>query len=291
MYTRMLFTTKFVRSAIALWVALLPLSLMSGTALAAGPPPNDTLSGAEEVFVGWHYMELDTEVLIEATNYDDDDQLKASSTCEFWGYEASVWYKFTALANDAVSIDASYSWPSAGILVGVESPDGGLVTVACGSGPVVLAEKGTTYYVMAFLESPVEPIGGRLGISFNIPGPPPTMDITVDRYGQVNASTGIATFSGTYTCSNAGWVLLNLSARQNVGRFTISGGGSFQPPYDPNQCDGTPQPWAVEAKPQNGKFAGGKSMIHLTDASACGDWGCTSVDTGWQTVQLRGGNK
>jgi hypothetical protein len=128
--------------------------------------------------------------------------------------------------------------------------------------------------------------GGLLNISFNEAPPPPTVEITVNRYGTFNAQTGVATISGTYTCTNGDFIDVFVDARQNVGRFTILGSGSF---FDFGTCDGTPHTWSAEVFPQNGKFAGGKTLT-LTFATSCGAFEC-GFDFVEQTVQLRGGGK
>jgi len=55
-----------------------------------------------------------------------------------------------------------------------------------------------------------------LSISFNAAPPPPSVDITVNRFGQVNARTGVATISGIYTCANGDFIDASVDARQDV---------------------------------------------------------------------------
>ena len=108
----------------------------------------------------------------------------------------------------------------------------------------------------------------------------------MNRYGQVNPRTGIATISGSYTCTNGDFFQASVDARQNVGRFSILGSGAF---FDFGTCDGASHTWAADVFPQNGKFAGGKAMT-VTFAISCGTFECA---TGYveQTIQLRGGRK
>ena len=100
--------------------------------------------------------------------------------------------------------------------------------------------------------------GGTLNSSFNGAPPPPVVDIAVNRYGKVNARTGIATISGNYTCTNAGFIEVFGDARQNAGRFTILGSFYF---FDTSTCDGAQHSWTAQVYPQSGKFAGGKAMM------------------------------
>jgi hypothetical protein len=140
-------------------------------------------------------------------------------------------------------VDVSQSNYSAGVLVGVGS-QGDLQTVACGPGAVTFfAAAGTTYYVLAIDDqSDGGSNGGDLSISFNEIPPPPTVDITVNRFGKFNARTGVATISGTYTCTNGDFIDVFVDARQNVGRFSILGSGGF---FDFGTCDECLTPGAL----------------------------------------------
>jgi len=222
----------------------------------------------------------------EATTDADDAQL--NSSCGAPATDASVWYAFTPAVNSNVFIDVSQSSYSAGVLVGIGS-QGNLQTVTCGPGGVFLtAFAGNTYYVLAIDDQfDGGGNGGSLSISFNELPPPPALDFTVNRFGEFNSTTGTATISGTYTCSNGDFLQVDGSARQSVGRIaTISGSFFF---FEFGTCDGTPHPWSAEVFPQSGKFKGGKALT-LTFAITCG-FGCASTD-GYieKTVQLRGGS-
>jgi len=220
----------------------------------------------------------------EATTDGDDAQLNA--TCGAPSTDASVWYALDG-SDTGVVVDVSQSDYSAGITVGTGS-QGNLQTVACAPGAVAFfAAAGTTYYVLAFdYQGDGGGNGGSLSISFNETPPPPTVDITVNRFGQVNARTGVATISGTYTCTNGDFIDVFGDARQNVGRFTISGFFGF---FEFGTCDGAPHTWVADVFPQNGKFAGGKTMT-VTFAFSCGIFECASGFVE-QKVQLRGGRK
>jgi hypothetical protein len=270
---------KSLRFGIALLAIPLLLWPMSGTALAQ-PPSNDTIAGATPATLGFNET-LDTS---QATTDRDDAQLNAS--CGAPATDASVWYTIQG-SDQGVIVDVSQSNYSAGVLVGVGSP-GNLQTVTCGPGTVAFfAAAGTTYYVLAIdHQSDGGGNGGTLSISFKEAPPPPKVDITVDRFGTVNARTGVATLSGTYTCTNSDAINVSLEARQNVGRVTIAGYGFFS---EFGTCDGTPHAWSADVASQNGRFAGGKALT-LTFAYACGAFECSSSYVE-QTVHLRGGPK
>jgi hypothetical protein len=259
-------------------LALSALGVSAPAALAA-PPTNDTFAGATPVAIGFSEV-LDT---TEATTDGDDAQLNAS--CGAPATDASVWYALDG-SDTGVVVDVSQSGYSAGVLVGVGS-QGSLQTVVCGPWTVAFfATAGTTYYVLAIDFDGVGN-GGLLSISFNEVPPPPMLDITVNRFGQVNAHTGVATISGTYTCTNGDFIDVFGEARQNVGRLgTIVGFFGFS---DSGTCDEAPHSWSADVFPESGKFAGGKAMT-VTFAFACGPFECASGFVE-QTVQLRGGPK
>lgn len=254
------------------------LSILAATA-RADPPGNDIFSGALPV-VGGDSDLLDTS---EATTDSDDAQLNAS--CGAPATDASVWY--TLEGNDTpIVVDVSQSDYSAGVLVGVGS-QGDLLAVACGPGTVgFYAFAGTTYYILAFDDQfDGGGNGGLLEISFD-EILTPTLDISINRFGRVDARTGIATISGTYTCSNGDFIGVSAYARQPVGRFVIQGSGYFS---DFGTCDEEPRSWSAEVFPENGKFAGGKSLT-VTFSYSCGPYTC-GESYAEQTVHLRGGRK
>jgi hypothetical protein len=270
-----------LRFVFALVLAFSALGVSAPSALAAAPT-NDTFLNATAAAIGFSEV-LDT---TEATTDADDAQLNAS--CGAPATDASVWYVLQG-SDQGVVVDVSQSNYSAGVLVGVGSP-GNLQTVACGPGAVgFFAAAGTTYYVLA-IDDQLNGDGlngGQLSISFNEASPPPTVDITVNRFGTVNTRTGVATISGTFTCTNGDFIDVFVNASQNVGRLvTIFGSGEF---FDSGTCDGAPHNWSVAVFPQSGKFAGGKALT-LNFATSCGPFEC-GFGFVEQTVQLRGGRK
>jgi Family of unknown function (DUF6299) len=269
---------RLTRSVTVLLAAALLVALQAAPA-AAAPPSNDTFGGATVASLGFSQT-LDT---TEATTDADDAQLNA--TCGAPATDASVWYAFTAAADGGVVVDVSQSNYSAGVLVGVGT-QGSLETVTCGPGTVgFAAAAGTTYYILAIDDQEDGGgNGGTLQISFNEAPPPPTVDITVDPVGRVDAQTGEAFLTGTYTCSNGDFIEVSGEARQAVGRFVVVGFFGF---FDVGTCDGTSHPWSATVVPENGKFAGGKAMT-VTFAFSCGTFQCAE-DFVEQTVRLRGG--
>jgi len=262
----------------ALFFPVLASSLVGSIALAA-PPTNDTFAGATPVAVGFGEV-LDT---TDATTDSDDAQL--NSECGAPATDASVWYVLDG-TDVGVAVDVSQSDYSAGVVVGVGT-QGNLEIVTCGSGTVAfLAKAGTTYYVLAFDDQDDGGgNGGSLNISFFEVPPPPTIEIALNRFGRVDIHTAIATVSGTYICSNGGFIEVFVDASQKVGRGSVLGGGFFES----DTCDGQPHVWTVDLFPSNGRFAGGKALT-MTFSFSCGEALCS--DTFFeQTVQLRGGGQ
>ena len=270
---------RLTRSITVLLAAVLLLALQALPAVAA-PPSNDTIGGATAVSLGYSAV-LDT---TEATTDADDVQLNAD--CGAPATDASVWYSFTAAADGGVVVDVSQSDYSAGVLVGVGTP-GSLELVTCGPLTVgFTAEAGTTYYILAIDDQgDGGGNGGTLRISISEAPPPPTVEITVDPIGRVDAQTGVAYLTGTYTCTNADFIDVFGEARQTIGvRAAVIGFFEF---FDIGTCDGTVQTWSAAVFPDNGKFAGGKTLT-VTFAFACGAFECADGYVE-QTVKLRGG--
>jgi Family of unknown function (DUF6299) len=268
---------RLTRAIAVLTVALLLLALQALPALAA-PPSNDTIGGATVASLGFS-QELDT---TEATTDTDDFELNLG--CGAPATDASVWYSYTAAADGSVVVDARGSDYSVSVLVAAGTP-GNFVT--CSAGKVAFtAVAGTTYYILAVDDQGDGNYanGGTLRISFFTPPPPPTMGITVDPFGRVDLQTGVASLSGTYTCSNADLVDVSGQARQVLPRSVIVGSGFFRAF---GTCDGTAHPWSATVVPDSGKFVGGKAMT-LTFAFSCGEFDCVP-DSVERTVILRGG--
>ena len=271
---------KFSRVFASTFLAL-ALALVGFSPALAAPPANDAFGGATLVTIGFSEL-LDT---TEATTDADDAQL--NTNCGAPATDASVWYALDG-TDQGVVVDVSQSNYTAGVAVGVGS-QGNLDLVTCGPGAVAFfAAAGTTYYVLAFDDQfDGGGNGGSLSISFNEVPPPPTIDITLNRYGTFDTKTGTATISGTYTCTDGDFIDVFIEARQhNVGRFTILGFGGF---FEVGTCDGTPHSWSAEVFPQTGKFKGGKTLT-VTFAFSCGAFECAD-GFAEQTVQLRSGRK
>ena len=239
--------------------AVLLFTLIFASPALAAAPGSDTFGGSTVIPALPYAETLDT---TEATTDADDAELNA--LCGAPATDASVWYSYTAPADQLVIVDVSASDYSAGVLVGVGSP-GSLAIVACGPGTVGFsATSGQTYAILA-IDDQLDGVGngGTLQLSVTEAPPPAAIDIAVDPIGSFNAKTGTATIGGTVTCTAGAFAFISAEARQAVGRFIVSGFG-----FSEVLCDGTSQAWSVEIVAQSGQFKGGKTMT-LVFGQAC----------------------
>jgi hypothetical protein len=252
--------------------------LYSASTAWAAVPTNDTVAGATPISALPFTATLDT---TQATTDAGDASLNVG--CGAPATEASVWYSYTAPADGAVVVDVSQSSYSAGVIMASGAP-GSLSLDACGPGAVVdTVTAGETVYIMAFDDTPGSGNGGTLQISVVNAPPPPDLSVTVDPVGSFNSHTGVATISGSVTCTGGDFVDLETDLRQSVGRVVITGIGFAELP-----CDGT-QRWSIDVAGDNGRFGGGK--VATVDISfACGAVFCTDGFT-TQTVSLKGSKK
>jgi hypothetical protein len=254
--------------------------VVAGPAAAAVAPANDTLPAATVVSSLPFHRIVDT---TGATTGPADAQANASNPeCRnpfAPTLNKTVWYKFTAGTQGGLGVDATASDYAVGILIATGTP-GALNVLTCGLGvagtPTVA---GRTYYVNAF--DLFGNTGGTLDISFVRPPPAPTLKVAAAR-GTVD-STGAATISFDYTCTNGVFLDAFIELSQAFGRFTITG---LALPSEFATCDGTQQTWSTTIFPENGKFSGGKATI-LADIEVCGIFQCTVAPLVTQTIQLR----
>jgi hypothetical protein len=250
--------------SLVLTVALLG-ALSAGSAWAQAPS-NDTFANATVISSLPFSDTLDT---TQATTDSDDAEVLAACG-QSVPVAATVWYAVTPSADQIVAIDTSGSTYTAGVGVVTGAP-GGFSAVSCfiGSGSFS-AVAGETYYVdVADISGGT---GGTLNVAITAPAPtPPELQLSVDGVGQFDPRTGVATVTGTVTCTAgaSGQVFVSLS--QQVGRIaTIAGFG-----FAVFSCDGTEQPWSASVQPFSGEFKGGHANV-VADAFVCNLAGCAS---------------
>jgi hypothetical protein len=246
---------------------LIAWSLAFAVPVLAAAPSNDTFGGATVIGSLPFTQTLDT---TEATT-DATDQEANPSDCGAPAMDASVWYTVTASSDDGIAVDVSQSSYSAGVSVVTGSP-GSFTFVTCGPGAVEFPTvNGETYSIVAFDDQTDGSAanGGTLVINVEAVPPPPVVDLTVDPTGLFNSKTGTATITGSVTCTGgADFTELDVSLRQSVGRFVISGSGFTDFP-----CDGSTHGWSAEVFPDNGVFKGGHTAS-VSFATACGPFDC-----------------
>lgn len=241
----------------------------------AAVPSNDTLAGAVPIAALPFDASVDTS---QATT----DALDATlnSQCGAPATNGSVWYSYTPPAGvSGLTVDVSQSDYSSGVIIAEPDGAGGYLVDGCGPGTTgSYVNPGTTYYVLAFSDTPGV-TGGTLRLHA-AEAKVPTVSATVDPRGKVDRY-GNAVISGTYTCTNGDFISLETSVSQPVGRLAVQGDG-FTGGSEP--CDGISHAWSTVVVPSNGKFAGGKAAT-FTFAFSCGSVFCADSYV-QQTVRL-----
>jgi len=252
-----------------------------GAPAAAAPPSNDTVAGATPITALPFFDEVDTS---EATT--DQAELDAIAPCAVVpAVERAVWY-VAQVTTDAAAVrtEVSDSDYSAWIAVFVGEPTAaGFVGCAPDfvEGPVT---SGQTIYLMVFGDTIGDP-GSTLRISIEAVELP-TVELTIDAIGAVDAKTGVAQVSGTYTCTgDVAFVDVSGTLRQRAGRVFVQGPIFFQS-TEP-VCDGSAITWESEVIAPLGLFKGGKATTTVSAFACTENFDCaeTTVEV---EVALRG---
>ena len=234
------------------------------TPVAAAPPSNDTIAGATVISALPFTDTVDT---TEAST--DDEELAAAQPCVDMGapaIEKAVWYTGTVSESATIAVDVTASSYSAGIAVFAGAPSADSF-VTCGPGVVSGAvSEGQTFYVMVFDFVSGSP-GGTLEISV-FEAITADLSLSVDPIGRFDGRTGVATISGTATCTGgtqpAG---IFGTLRQSVGRFSVVGFFDISV-----RCDGTTHEWSTDVQSDD-KYAGGHATVEAT-IFVCSIAGC-----------------
>lgn len=266
---------RLTRIASAFFTAGLILFTAATPALAAAPD-NDTFGNAIAITSLPFRASLDTR---EATTDAVDEE--ANANCGAPATAASVWYTYTATADDAILFDMGGSSYSGGFLVATGEP-GGLQLVDCG--PVAVAfqvEAGVTYHIMVLDDEDSEN-GGDLSFTVRQAPPPPEVTLVVNPTGAHDPANGSATVSGTISCvGEVEFSFVVAELHQRVGRGEVVGANGMD-----ITCDGVQRPWSLTILPEFGtKFAGGKAAS-FTFGVACGPVFCRE-GFAEQTIQLK----
>ena len=253
--------------ATRLLVSLVAAAVLAplGASVAVAAPGNDSPSGATVITT---VPTTITQSTTDATTDALDASLNAG--CGAPATNGSVWFTYTDTTGSGLVADVSASDFSAGVMIVAGDPAAGGQVVACGPGvSAARGDAGTTYYVMAFSDTP-SVTGGTLKATFDAAPPAPEITATVDPRATAYKDGSIR-LTGTYACSNADGYASDLEGQvvQTVGRTKITG----QFFVYPLECDGAVHPWSAVATSENGLFAGGKAA-NVTFAIACGVLDC-----------------
>jgi hypothetical protein len=253
--------------ATRLLVSLAAAALLAplGATAAVAAPGNDTPGGATVISA---LPSTITQSTTDATTDALDAGLNAS--CGAPATNGSVWFTYTDTTGSGLVADVSASDYSAGVMIVAGDPAAGGQVLSCGPGvSAVRGDAGTTYYVMAFSDTPGV-TGGTLRASFDVAPPAPQISATVDSRATAYKD-GSLRLTGTYSCSNADGYGSDIEGQvvQTVGRTKITG----QFLAYPLECDGAVHTWSALATSENGLFAGGKAA-NVTFAIACGVLDC-----------------
>lgn len=177
---------------------------------------------------------------------------------------STVWYSFSPSSNMQVLATTSASDYSAPIAVYTGTRDNFSI-ITCNYPCVTFdAEAGKTYF---FMVGDFYGVGGNLVFNFDVTPPPLTIDQTVQAINQVNKA-GVATISGTVTCSQPANVYLYGQVKQRAGRLFIRGEYSIN-----IICEDT-TPWTTQVEGYIGPFLPG--LVTVTSVG----YGYTSSDCG-----------
>ena len=257
---------KRVRIVALIVGAIMAVPLASAS---AAPPSNDTVAGATVVDSLPFSDTVDT---TQATTDDHDASLAPLCGVDpTLTFSNSVWYAYTPSTDQTVSLDTGgSSYGVAGAIVtgtpGAFQP----VPGGCFFGFTTVGLTANTTYYIALLESPAGS-GGTLQVSIS-ELIVPSAELTVDATGSFS-KTGIATITGTATCSAGTFANIGAMLTQSVGRIaTITGFAFFTVGF---VCDGTAQPWSITVTPSSGLFRGGKAtasvFLSACEVTSCGN--------------------
>jgi hypothetical protein len=223
-----------------------------------------------------------TEDTTQATLDAADTAAGIACNAGFLQFSNSVWFKYTASADQTLLLDLSgSSYPVAdGVLTG--SPDGfSAVSCQASTPSAIQVNAGTTYYIDV-LEFGAGS-GGTLNLSLKAL-PTPLVQVTVDPAGSFDQSSGTATATGTITCGSGAFAFLegNLSTQAHGRNAAILGFGA---PASGVVCDGSTHTWSFTTTPNSGLFKGGPvtaSIFYI----ACDFGSCVNRQLN-QTVTLK----
>ena len=204
--------------------------------------------------------------------------------------ERTVWYEYTPAEDLRITANTAGSDYDTGLSLYTGAP-GALSQLDCNddaggtlqSSVTFDAQAGTTYFFM--VEAYPGTGGGNL--VFNVlealpPPPPLEIGLTIDPTGRVQPSTGVATISGTVTCSQPVSMEVFGELRQRLGRSLLR--GSFDAVVD---CDGGTT-WRADVHLDNGLFVAGRAEVSALAEAEDPGTGDFVIARASAAVRLRG---
>jgi hypothetical protein len=243
---------------------------------SAAPPSNNDFANAMVVTEPLPFD--DTVDTTDATS----DATDPAPGCIFDSAGHTVWYAYTPsqdLAIQARTFGSDYDT----VVAAYTGTAGNLTEIGCSddangtlqSNVLVEAQTGMTYYFM------VGGFGDASGtLAFEVGAPIPAFNIdevAISSVGTVRPRTGVATISGTITCTSGPSVVdVLVSVSQRIGRTTVHASGE-----DLFACDGT-VPWSIQVEPTDGLLVGGPAQVEVEA------FGFHTSGFAQATVKLRG---
>ena len=165
----------------------------------------------------------------------------------------TVWYRFTPTGNLRINANTVASRPDQGISV-FTGTRGNLTRVGCSDyGSLTFdAIAGQTYFFM--IGTPAGQPGGNLVLNVDLGI---EVGVTIDPVGTVNPSTGVATITGTVTCSRPAFFELGGAVQQPEA--SASQGSLFTA----GNCDDV-TPWEGEVAAEEGRFEPGLAEVSVS---------------------------
>lgn len=267
-----------------IWLAALVLALLAvylaGTSRAlAVAPTNDDFSGAT-VIGSLPYTESIS--VRDALVMDSTDPVNSCNGDD----TRSVWYSFTPANSKYVDVNTFNSNYDT-TLAAYTGTRGNLSQLSCNddanwtqqSQLILSLSAGTTYYFMVGQHW----FGAPTWLIFNLTEiVPPTITLGLDTQGLVNRR-GIATVSGTVTCSEPSQVTISGTLTQLQRRTTAT--GSFETSVTCAVAGGTAG-WAATVSPTRGKFATGTATLSASATGVSSNTGLSDSDERSATVTL-----
>ena len=190
------------RSAVGALLAAFVVVLATASASLAASPSNDDAATATALTSFPVHLAVD---MNEAT-------LQANEPwC--WGHVASVWYRYTAPAEQTLTVSVPGAEPNTRVCVLPDSIGAGSYRTISPSETVsILVDAGRTYFILLGSMDPATPATLDLTVG------PPYFDltVTVDKTGVADHISGAAVVGGTLTCTGSAPVDLEVRVQEKV---------------------------------------------------------------------------